>query len=321
MNTKQQVIEAQKMTLRMENSVIGAVLKNNSALDDIDLAPENFYSVNCRLIFESMLAMRRERKGIDLNTLSEYLQSKYQRDMYNEILQIWDHTVSGSHAKTYAEKVKDYWKTRRVVDIAADMMVTSADFNPALIDKAIRDLMALNTTAKNHNHHISHSLQIAQQEIEKARVSGNMIEGILTGIPELDEGLSGFHNTDLIIIAARPAMGKTALLLNVLTKHGLSRPGIASAEQNNTQIAQRLMSIHGSVNGTRMRNGQLNDSEYNALSGSIRDLNDRCIWINDKPSMTISDIERQARDSGSTKTALTHSAWITFKKSSTKIRE
>lgn len=293
--TTRDIKNAQVSTAMVEAGVIGSVLIDNTVMDELDLDSSQFYSGNARIMFDAMQSLHKERKPIDLITLSEFLRATRSVDLFDDIAQLARETPSARNAKTYAAKVKDYWKTRETARIAYDLQGIQKDFKPELIDRAIRELMALNTTAKNYNHHISSCINSALNDIEEAAKNGGKIAGVSSGIPEVDRYIGGFHNTDLIIVAARPAMGKTALLLNMLTKDSLSRPGIASAEQGHNQIGSRLLSIHGNVNGARMRAGELTDGEFGHLGNAMGQLKSRCIWVTDKPGMSIADIERQAR--------------------------
>jgi replicative DNA helicase len=282
-------------TANVEQGVIGSILIDNSLLNEIDLTPDNFAMGYCRILFQAMVELHQLKQPIDLLTLDLHVQKTQNKDLMTEIGQYGRNTPSAANGKAYAQKVKSYWRNREACRIAYELSQINTTDNEESIDTAIRDLMQLNTTAKIHNHHISTSLTEAITEIEVALNKEGQYTGLATGIIDLDRVIGGLHDTDLIIIGARPAMGKTALLLNMFIRTEAMRPGICSSEQGHVQMAMRMISIDGRVNGSRMRAAELDDEEWALIGNSIGRLRDKNIWVNDKPGMSISDIERQAR--------------------------
>ncbi len=154
--------------------------------------------------------------------------------------------------------------------------------------------MGLSATRQNHECSISQALKKSLDMIEEANnITGPV--GIATGISKLDEVLGGFHDSDLYVIGARPAMGKTAFLLNLANAHN-EQVGIISTEQPAAQLGIRLIAINGRVNSQRMRTGTLNDYNWDKITASVTNLHENNnIWINDKSSINILELTRQAR--------------------------
>jgi len=282
-------------TAIVESATLGAIIINNTLLSEIDLTPEIFCFENNKLIFESMLRLYKDRSPIDLLTLEQDLQHRKNVDYFTYLADLCHNTPSAVNGKDYAKKVKEFWKVREVRRISFELNESNSIHGFDCVDRAIRELMQLNTTSKVYNYHISEALNTAITELEKAVKSEGKHTGLPTGIEELDKITGGMHKTDLIVVGARPAMGKTALLLNLMSRDESICSGICSSEQGHSQIGSRFLSIHGSVNGARMRAGELDDEEWSKLGNAVGLLKDRNIWINDKPGMSIADIERQAR--------------------------
>lgn len=295
MTVDQQAVQIANNTALAEQSVVGALLVDPKYLNEIDLTPNQFFTQDCGLIFMAIHALHAEKRPIDFVTVSDWLSMNRNVDLFADIANYQHNTPSAANCKAYAEKVKEYWRSREACRIAFELSQIRNNNDQSMIDAAITQLMALNTLTKSYNHNIHQILTSAVDEIEKAKSQEGGCTGLRTGITEIDDVLGGLHPTDLIVVGARPAMGKTALLLNMTTRHEDMRPGIISAEQGHKQIGMRLLSIHGSVNGARMRKGEIEDDEFAKIGHAMSHLIKRNIWVNDKPGMSINDIERQAR--------------------------
>jgi replicative DNA helicase len=280
---------------QIEHNVLGAILHNNSFLNEINLVPDNFVLQSHREIFSAMREMKSAKTPIDLTTLSHYIKQKHQFDCQSKLIEMMRYVPSSKNVKVYADSVWKAWRSRQAMAIAQSLMDIGKSDNQDMIDTAIQDLMALNKTSQDHDHDIRAIMQKTVADIEKAKNSKGSPMGITTGLTQIDNVLGGMHKTDLIVIGARPAMGKTALLLNILTSSENSSPGICSSEQGASQIGSRLISIKGDVNSARIRRGMLNDDEWQKAFNTSKYLLSRNINVNDKPNMTITDIERQAR--------------------------
>jgi replicative DNA helicase len=295
MRTQQDHENIVNNTAMVERALVGAVLVENSLMNEIDLSHEQFWLSECAMIFSAIEALHAERKPMDLVTVSEWLNVHRNVDYFTEIAECARNSPSAAAGKTYADKVREYWRSREACRIASELIEIKFTNEQDMIDLAISQLMSLNTVTKSHNHNIKTILSSAVNDIEDAMRSEDGCTGLKTGIEEIDDVLGGFHKTDLIVVGARPAMGKTALLLNMVTRHESMKPGLISAEQGHNQVGMRLLSIHGSVNGARMRKGEIDDDEWAKITAATGQLIDRNIWVNDKPAMSINDIERQAR--------------------------
>jgi len=154
--------------------------------------------------------------------------------------------------------------------------------------------MALQKTEARAEFNIKQVLKSAYEEAQRARELGSTIPGIPTGLNRLDYVLGGWHDSDLVVVGARPAMGKTALLLNFLVSCKV-KCGFISAEQPMQQIGARLLSLKSKVAAEKMRSGRFHADDYGRLASAIEDLSDRTIQVYDRSSPTIADVNRIAR--------------------------
>jgi replicative DNA helicase len=163
------------------------------------------------------------------------------------------------------------------------------------IDAAIRDLMTLALPAQKFDYNLNAAIKLAIDEIDEA--CEGKAPGLTTGLADLDKMLGGLHGGDLVIVGARPAMGKTALMLNMAASALMAGfpVGVFSGEQGVSQITQRLIAIQGRIPVMRMRNGSLIGEDWSKLSAAVASLKDRGMYIFDKPAPTLSDIVRRAR--------------------------
>jgi len=159
-------------------------------------------------------------------------------------------------------------------------------------DAAMRDLMVLTSTRTNYECSGFDAVNLAIERIEAIQAGGD--PGIKSGLSDLDSKLGGFHKTDLVVIAARASMGKTAFMLNLANNCGCSC-GIISAEMSREQLGQRLVALNGSVSAHRMRQGNLHDDEWTRVAETPKIVEAKRITINDKPAISVDEIARQAR--------------------------
>lgn len=292
---KADVERIQRNTINAEQSLIGSILVDNNLMNEINIAHDNFFLSECAMIFQAMEALHAEKKPFDLVTLSDWLSAKRNVDYFTQLAEYAHSTPSAANGKTYAEKVREYWRSREACRIAFELQEIRMSNDQDMIDKAIGQLMSLNVSTKNYNHSSLEVIDSALAKVQEACMSETGCTGLRTGINEFDDVTGGLNNTDLIVVGARPAMGKTAFMLNIATRHHDIRAGIFSGEQGHEQMGMRMLSIHGSVNGARMRTGDLGDEELTKITAASAKLCHGDFWVDDTPNMCITDIERRAR--------------------------
>jgi replicative DNA helicase len=282
-------------TIALEENVLGAILLDASQADSVELSEDDFLTAKHRRIYQAIRYLRDRNQVIDAITVAEHLCQEPGSDQWLMITAgLAKDTCSPGNARVYADLVKQRSRTRQAMHIAADLQTALTSEPAEAIDRAIRSLMDLNQSAKSWSCRISEALGQAIDEIDAYHQNGGKAIGLPTGIRDLDEKLGGMHRSDLIVVGARPAMGKTAFMLNTALGCG-SQVGIISGEQGRLQIALRLIGIRGQVKLHNMRLGRVDDHEWERITGAVSALQVAPIWVFDKPAPTIDEIERQAR--------------------------
>ena len=281
------------MNFDYQANVIGSLLIQPSLLAECDLAVSEF-DENYGIIYQAILDVEASSDPIDVISVSEQAKKNTGRDFYKRIGELSrDYAIarSSQSIKMYASKVRQECRKESGKEIAQSL-IKNIDSDDS-IDIAIRDLMKLNERRKNYDSSLSQAMVESMHEMDEVVQNGGMV-GITTGLARLDEVLGGLHNSDLIVVGARPSMGKTAFMINLALSAKVPL-GIISTEQPNTQIGSRVLSIDGRVPLHKMRTAKLEQDDWSKMSRSLTKLKDRVIRINDNSAADINDIFRQAR--------------------------
>lgn len=273
-----------------ERVVLGALLLDNSQLAQIQLTAADFTSAAHSQIFDATKRIIGSGNVCDPLTVAELLETETGHKGWLSMVDgMIRECMAPSNAPAYAASVRQRSISRQAVAIAQQL---TDEPTQERIDASIRGLMALNATQKDYSCHQIDAINEAISEIMTASEGG--LSGISSGIKDLDESLGGFHKGDLIVVGARPAMGKTAFMLN-LGASANAAVGIISGEQGRAQIGMRQLAISGDISLHRMRTGVLHDTEWERVSRTMKALKDKPVWIYDKPRPSIDDVVRQAR--------------------------
>lgn len=278
-----------------EKAVLGALLSDAKQLDFVleIIDEDDLFLQAHRHVFHAIAELQREA---DIVTVAERLERECLLDECGGMPALADMIESappGSNIGAYARIVANCAKARQVIRAAGPMQSADADTWQSVADGVMRDLLALGGIQQRWEHDIDQALTGAIDAVEQALASDGLV-GLPTGLARLDSLLGGYHDTDLIIVGARPAMGKTAFALNSLLSVGVPA-GLISTEQPADQIAMRMIAIEGRIDGSALRNAKLDDDGWAAVTGATARLKGRPLKINDQPSITISQIGRQAR--------------------------
>ena len=291
-----------------EQSLIGAMLAEKEAIDNAVnlISSEDFYDRQLGLVFDAIVALDNERKPVDDPVL---LQEKLREK--NAPPQIADQSYLASlvavtpdidHGEEYAKLIAKKATLRRLIHTAQEIekdCYTGGENFEAILDDAERKMFAI-TQRKATGDYIPIRKIIADTlaRMEAAgRVHGN-ITGVATGFQDLDYYTSGFQPSDLILIAARPSMGKTALALNIaqnMIVNGHQPVALFSLEMSNTQLTSRLLSMHSHVDSHKMRTGELNEREWADIVESADVLGGTELIIDDTPSISVADMRSRCR--------------------------
>ncbi len=280
--------------IEAEQQVIGAVLKKPSLMQEIFLSPADFSTEPHQEVWGCLLDHLSQSRAIEMLTVADTLeQSTGRSDWVGVLAGAMAGCVSPGNGKEYAKLVQDGAKTRKLQEIAAKLETTKRGEWRDNMDYAMRELMELGKENRRWECGIKDALTMAVDEIETAFQSEGMI-GLPTGLKDLDHTLGGFHKSDLYIVGARPAMGKTALMLHFAQAPDIP-VGIISAEQPRNQMAKRLISATGKVHANRLRNADLEDHEWPRITSAVSQLANKHIRILDQPAPSIYDVIRQGR--------------------------
>ena len=262
-----------------EKAVLGSMLKSRDARADASeaLRPEDFYLKEHSEIFTTMLDMDQRGTGIDITTVYSALKQRQTADMVGGITylsRLMDEAFTPSNVRYYAETVANKSKMRQLINEAESIRdaAYSAELPPEdILDNAEQRILEISHKAQRSKYvDINEILVENIKQIQELEKNGGNSMGIPTGFRDVDKILGGFQKTDLIILAARPGVGKTAWALNV-AEHAASvgkKVIVFSLEMSRTQLGERLRSMTSSVPLEKIRNGEISMEEWDNLSAA-----------------------------------------------------
>jgi replicative DNA helicase len=297
-------------SIEAEQSVLGGLLLDNSAWDKIAdfVNPEDFYRYDHRLIFQHIARLINGSRPADVITVFESLSSANKADEIGGISYLnalAQNTPSAANIRRYAEIVRDRGILRKLISVSDE--ISGSAFNPQgkevkqMLDEAESKIFAIAEEGSRGTQGFQEIQPLLTQVVERIdelynRENPNDITGVPTGFVDLDRMTSGLQPGDLIIVAGRPSMGKTAFSVNigehVSTDSGLP-VAIFSMEMGGSQLAMRMLGSVGRLDQHRLRTGRLNDEDWPRLTHAIQKMNDAQIFIDETPAL--SSIELRAR--------------------------
>ncbi len=293
-------------SLEAEQSVLGAILIDSQCLTEVIgiLKPEDFYLQQNREIFEAIYEMFNFSQTIDPVTVLEKLRELgYYTDRSRDyILQLMDITPTAAHAERYAGIVRDKAMLRGLDTAAREIteLVASQTGTPAeMLESAEKKIYALRKGERGDSlEHIGTVLHKVFDRLTELSQSDALIPGLSTGLQDLDIKINGLNKSDLLLIAARPAMGKTAFGLNIglnVAKKYKKTVAVFNLEMSREQLAMRLLAMESFVDGKKMATGKLDENEWEKLGMASVALSQTDIRIDDNPSVTVAEINAKCR--------------------------
>lgn len=291
----------------LEQAVLGALMLERNAVNEaIDiLQPDSFYVEAHRRIFDAILGLFRNDQPIDILTVTEELKKRGELDVVGGafyISQLTNKVASSANVEYHARIISQKHILRELIRISAettrDAYDDSADVFD-LLDKAEQDLYAITSGNLKRNYEpMSDLIQDAIANIENAKSKTGGVSGVPTGFVQLDKITAGWQRSDMVIVAARPAMGKTAFVLsmarNIAVEHKKA-VAVFSLEMSSTQLVTRLIASEAGISSEKLRKGELNDNEFNILHQHIARLTNAPIYIDDTPALNIFELRAKAR--------------------------
>ncbi len=290
-----------------EQSVIGSMLMDRAAIGLASeiLVKDDFYEKQYGIVFEAIVELDIEGKPVDVVTLQNRLKEKnVPEDIISlEFLQeVMGLTITSVHVKQYAEIVKENSLLRKLIDtndlISGECYAHNKPLNEIFeeTEKKIFDIIAKRNTGDYVP--INKVVENSLKRLQKVMMSGGGITGIATGFTDLDEMLSGLQPSDLVLIAARPSMGKTAFALNIALNVSLKSrmtTAIFSLEMPKEALVNRLIAMDATVDAQKLRNGDLDDNEVEYVMESAVRIGSSKLIIDDVSTVTTSEVRSKCR--------------------------
>lgn len=291
-----------------EQSVLGSILLRPEALIEAleYVTEDSFYQHAHQLIFTAMMELNEADQGIDVVTVKNILDDKNQLDDIGGVSYLADLASivpTAANVVYYAKIVADKALLRRLITTATDIVAQSYedqdnDVN-SILDAAERQIMNVGEDqAGNGFKKISDVLNATIEDIDQRAQEDSSVTGLSTGYAELDKVTAGLHPDELVILAARPGVGKTAFALNVAENVAVHTPttvAIFSLEMGAEQLASRLLCAQGSIDANDLRTGNLNDEEWKNLVVATGILSRTSIYIDDTPGIKMAEIRAKCR--------------------------
>jgi replicative DNA helicase len=291
----------------LEEAVLGAIMLEKDALTvvlDI-LRPSSFYTDAHQLIFKAMMRLFEKSHPIDMLTVTEELKKSGELDAAGGayyLVELTNKVASAANIEYHARIIAQKFIQRELIQVSSKIIKSSFEDTTdvfQLLDDAEQGLFAI--AQQNMSRTIDSMSSLASKiikQLEELKDREDGLTGVPTGFTDLDRLTSGWQPSDLVIIAARPGMGKTSFVLSLAKNAALDfkKPvAIFSLEMSSIQLAQRIVSMDAEISGHKMRNGQLEDYEWQQLHSSIEKISEAPIFIDDTPGINIFELRAKCR--------------------------
>lgn len=291
----------------LEEAVLGALMLEKDAYSSVCdmLKPDSFYFPANRKIFEAIQALGASNQPIDMLTVTEQLRHNGELDNVGGpvfVSELTSRVASGAHVDYHARIVAQKYLARELITFAAEIEGKAFDESndvDDLMQEAEGKLFEI--SQRNVKKDVTQIDPIIGQAIEQMQVAANRttgLSGLETGFHDLDKLTSGWQNSDLIIIAARPAMGKTAFVLSMAKNMAVNYNtpvALFSLEMSNLQLVNRLVSNVCEIPGEKIRSGQLSAVEWDQFMARVKNLYGAPLFVDDTPSLSIFELRTKAR--------------------------
>ena len=293
--------------LEAERSVLGSILMDNELIASATelLSGDDFYSKQNGLVFDAMCELYQERKPIDPVTLSDKLKEKNAPEEMNSpefVKEILNAVPTSANLKHYAQIVYEKSTLRRLIRITEDISKNCYEAQDKLEDilEATEKNIFNLVQSRNTREYVPMSDIVIEvlKKIEKASKTKGHITGLSTGFADLDFKTAGLQPSDFILIAARPSMGKTALVLNIAQHLVLKENrcvAIFSLEMSKEQLTNRLFSMESHVDAQKIRTGDLTEQEWADLVESAGNIGESRLIIDDTPAISVQELRSKCR--------------------------
>lgn len=290
-----------------EQSVLGAILIDKDAIVTVAefLKPEHFYNESHALIYEAILNLYEERKPIDLVTLTAALKKKKVLENIggaSYLATLANLTPTAANVEHYGRLIQEEYTKRQLISTAAK--ITDLSFDPqndasSVLEQAEQRIFAISQAhLKRDFIPVKDALAESFDRLDTLSKKAGGLRGIATGFIDLDNKLAGMQESNLLILAARPGVGKTAFALNiaqyvsVITKEPV---GFFSLEMSKEELIDRMLVSQADIDAWRLKTGRLSDEDFTKLSDAMGELAEAPLYIDDTPGISIMEMRTKAR--------------------------
>ena len=291
----------------LEEAVLGALMIERDAYSEVSeiLRPESFYDHRHQLIYKAISTLVIMQQPVDILTVAEQLKKNGELDEVGGsfyITQLSGRVVSSAHIKHHARIIAQKFLARELITFTSNIQTKAFDATQDvddLMQEAEGRLFEISQqNMKKDYTQINPVLKEAYDMLQKAAARTDGLSGLPSGFHQLDKMTSGWQNSDLVIIAARPAMGKTAFVLSMAKNIAVNQRvpvALFSLEMSNVQLVNRLIVNVCEIPGEKIRSGQLAPYEWGQLDYKIKDLYDAPLYVDDTPSLSVFELRTKAR--------------------------
>ena len=295
-------------SIEAERAVLGAILLNKDAFDTVSsiVKAEDFYSDNHRVIYEALVSIVGKNQRADYVLLSEELKKSQKLEAVGGILYLTNLTtdiVDAYNVEDHAKIVRDKAHLRKLIHVAnavESMAYREEEETEDIVNRAEQMVLDVSGTTKGESS-FSVMREVVYETIDRInelqRHKG-ILTGVSTGFKDLDNLTSGLQKSDLILVAARPSMGKTAFTLNIAQNVAMkSKKNVAffSLEMSKTQLVARVLAAVAGINSGRIRNGQLSQEDWGKAINALNDLAEAPLYIDDTSGLTPQLMKKKLR--------------------------
>ena len=294
-------------SVESEQSILGSILLDKDAIITVaeTITPNDFYKDAHRVIYESMMALNNKNEPIDMVTLTDELRKRGYLDDIGGVTYLTSLSTivpTTSNVKYYADIVKEKSVLRQLIKASNDIInlgYGSGESAENVLDFAEKKIFDISQERTNDDFKpINQVLMDTYDMIESIYSNKSDVTGVTTGFKDLNKKINGLQRTDLILVAARPAMGKTAFALNLVQNaaiKGNASVAVFSLEMSKEQLAQRMIAAQSNVELKKMKTGTLNDADWPRIISAMAVMSDAKIFIDDTPGIKINELRSKCR--------------------------
>lgn len=289
-----------------ERSVLGAILIDKDAIISVSeiLKPADFYNDLNGIIYSAMIALYEERKPIDLLTVTEQLKKNklLKRIDSSYLTDLVELVPTAANVESYAKITKEAATKRNIIHAGTE--ITELGYSDShevkdVLDKAESSIFSISQGHLTRGFvALKETLTESFDRIDELQKTGSGLRGVKSGFTDLDNVLSGMQKTNLLILAARPGQGKTAIMLNIAQNIAVKQKlpiGVFSLEMSKEELVDRLLIAQSDVDAWKLKTGRLSEDDFSKLSLAMGELAEAPIFIDDTPGLSLTEMRSKAR--------------------------